>query len=111
MKILKVDGIGDKQRVRETNLVGALKASNQANPRSSGTTLVVGKKKSKLIGVLMFGRSDEGKQSRRESMKKGKDYTPFRSKDPHIRTDGIMNCLTGAISKDNLIVVTKRRRK
>ena len=61
----------------------------------------------KLVGVLMFGRSEEGKEVRKKSMKEGKDYTPFRAKNPHIRTDGIMNCLTGATNKDNLIIVKK----
>src|SRR6266699_5036730 len=62
-------------------------------------------KKYSLQGVLMYRRSEEGKKLRRESMRAGKDYTPFQAKQPYLRRDNIMNTLTGALTKDNLIVM------
>ena len=57
------------------------------------------------LGVLMFRRSEEGRRLRRESMRQGKDYTPFQAKEPYLRADGIMNTLTLALTKDNLLVL------
>ena len=53
----------------------------------------------------MFRRSEEGKRIRKENMKKGVDYTPFQAKQPYLLKTGIMNTLTGALTKDNLIVL------
>lgn len=57
-----------------------------------------------IFGCIKFGRTDEAKQIRKESIKNGKDYTPFQDK----KINGIdynkMNTLTTAISKDNLIM-------
>lgn len=64
-----------------------------------------------LLGVLMYRRSEDGKRVRRESMKKGKDYTPFQAKQPYLLRTGIMNCLTQALTKDNLIVLVSPKIK
>lgn len=54
----------------------------------------------------MFRRSEEGRRLRREMSKKlGKDYTPFQAKQPYLRRDGLMNTLTLALTKDNLVVM------
>ena len=81
-KGLKIGGYNEGQKVTEVKIAGALKASNQSNPRSGGSTFVCvsRRKKYELVGVLMFCRSEDGRKSRKESIKKGKDYTPFQSK-------------------------------
>lgn len=55
-------------------------------------------------GALKFGRSEEGKKQRKESMANGKDHTPFQSKQITGIDPDKMNTLTQAISKDDLIV-------
>ena len=57
-----------------------------------------------ILGALKFGRSDEAKQIRKENMKKGKDYTPFQSKEIVAVDYDKMNTLTSAINKDNLVI-------
>ena len=76
---------------------GAILPKNNSGQLSidSGTT---------LIGCIKFGRTDEGKALRKESMAKGKDYTPFQAK----QITGIdfekMNTITAATTKDNLVM-------
>jgi DNA (cytosine-5)-methyltransferase 1 len=57
-----------------------------------------------LFGFIKFGRTDEAKEMRKESMKNGKDYTSFQAK----KITGIdydkMNTLTTAINKDNMVM-------
>jgi hypothetical protein len=53
----------------------------------------------------MFRRSEEGRKIRKEMMKKGIDYTPFQAKEPVLLQTQTMNTLTGALTKDNLIVL------
>lgn len=57
-----------------------------------------------ILGALKFGRSDEAKLIRKENMKKGKDYTPFQSKEIVAVDYDKMNTLTSAINKDNLVI-------
>jgi len=57
-----------------------------------------------ISGSVKFGRSDEGKQQRRESMKKGVDHTPFQSKEIIGLDFDKMNTLTTASNKDNLVM-------
>ena len=42
----------------------------------TGTTNAI-----ELFGCIKFGRTDEAKEMRKESMKNGKDYTPFQAKE------------------------------
>ncbi len=76
---------------------GAILPKNNSGQLSidSGTT---------LIGCIKFGRTDEGKALRKESMAKGKDHTPFQAK----QITGIdfekMNTITAATTKDNLVM-------
>lgn len=110
MKILKVVGNIANKRVIEVKVAGAVKASNQGNPTSVGTTFIQVDKRSpeyELIGVLTFRRSEEGKKIRKASMKRGIDYTPFRAKQMFIRVDGKMNCLAGVPTRDNLVLLRK----
>ena len=53
---------------------------------------------------IKFGRTDEAKRIRRESMKQGTDYTPFAKKEIVDLDFEKMNTLTTAINKDNLVM-------
>jgi len=57
-----------------------------------------------LIGSIKFGRTDEAKAIRKESMAKGKDYTPFQAKQITGLDFEKMATLTTAINKDNLVM-------
>ena len=54
--------------------------------------------------ILAFRRTEEAKKIRKANMKKGKDYTPFSLNQPEIRNDNLANALTGALTKDSLLV-------
>jgi len=64
-----------------------------------------------LIGCVKFGRTDEAKAIRKESMQNGKDYTPFQAKEINAIDFDKMNTLTTAINKDNLLIVAQRGRQ
>lgn len=53
---------------------------------------------------IKFGRTDEAKGIRKQSMKNGKDYTPFQAKEIVDLDFEKMNTLTTATTKDNLIM-------
>jgi len=55
------------------------------------------------VMIAKIGRSEEGKQLRKESMANGKDYTPFQAKEINFQESDVMNCITTATTKDNLI--------
>lgn len=57
------------------------------------------------VKIAHVSRSDEGKKVRSESMKKGKDFTPFQAKKIEFKESDIMNTITCATTKDNLIMV------
>ena len=65
----------------------------------TGTTNAI-----ELVGHIKFGRTDEAKEMRKESMKNGKDYTPFQAKEITGIDYDKMNTLTTAINKDNLVM-------
>ena len=65
----------------------------------TGTTNAI-----ELVGCIKFGRTDEAKEMRKESMKNGKDYTPFQAKEITGIDYDKMNTLTTAINKDNLVM-------
>lgn len=52
---------------------------------------------------VKMGRTDEAKKIRRESMKNGKDYTPFQAKQINDIDYEKMNTITCATTKDNLL--------
>jgi DNA (cytosine-5)-methyltransferase 3A len=63
-----------------------------------------------LVGCIKFGRTDEAKKIRKESMKNGKDYTPFQAKEITSIDYDKMNTLTTTISKDNLLMQLKENK-
>jgi DNA (cytosine-5)-methyltransferase 3A len=64
-----------------------------------------------IVGCVKFGRTDEAKEIRKESMKNGKDYTPFQAKEITGIDFEKMNTLTTVGSKDNLVIVAERGRQ
>jgi DNA (cytosine-5)-methyltransferase 3A len=56
------------------------------------------------FGCIKFGRTYEAKEIRKESMKNGKDYTPYQSKEITNIDYEKMNTLTSVGSKDNLVI-------
>ena len=56
------------------------------------------------MACIKFGRTDEAKLIRKESMANGKDYTPFQAKEITGLDFEKMNTLTTAINKDNLVM-------
>jgi len=63
------------------------------------------------VGCVKFGRTDEAKEIRKESMRNGKDYTPFQAKEINAIDYEKMNTLTTATNKDNLLIVAQRGRQ
>lgn len=57
-----------------------------------------------LVGCIKFGRTDEAKAIRKESMAKGVDYTPHAKKEITGLDFDKMNTLTTASNKDNLVM-------
>lgn len=62
-----------------------------------------------LIGCVKFGRTDEAKEIRKESMRNGKDYTPFQAKEITGIDYEKMNTITTVGSKDNLVIHQRGR--
>lgn len=56
------------------------------------------------MGAIKYGRTDEAKEKRRQSMKKGKDFTPFAEKEINGLDYEKMHTLTCAVNKDNLLM-------
>jgi site-specific DNA-cytosine methylase len=63
-----------------------------------------------MVGAIKFGRTDEAKAIRKESIKNGKDFTPFQAKEISNIDYEKMGTLTTAINKDNLLIVAQRGR-
>jgi DNA (cytosine-5)-methyltransferase 3A len=57
-----------------------------------------------MLGAIKFGRTDKAKAIRKESMKNGKDYTPFQAKQISNIDYEKMGTLTTTINKDNLVL-------
>ncbi len=101
-----VSGKGYKsQQDRVYNVEGVM--GTLAANRGDNKTLIdaTGVAKDSYVAVRMV-RTDEAKQLRKENMKNGKDYTPFAMKQLEAREDEIMNTLTCASNKDNLVMTT-----
>jgi len=64
-------------------------------------------------GVLVgkVSRSEEGKKLRKESMKAGKDYTPFQAKQIQFENKDEINTITCATQKDNMLLQGFRIRR
>ena len=54
-------------------------------------------------GIIKFGRNEEGKAMRKESMKRGKDHTPFQAKEITKIDVEKSNTIT-SVQKDNLVL-------
>ena len=63
------------------------------------------------MGCIKMGRTDEAKKIRRESMKNGKDYTPFQAKQINSIDYDKMNTITCATTKDNILTDGYRFRR
>jgi len=57
------------------------------------------------VMIAHVSRSEEGKRLRKESMVNGKDFTPFQAKKISFKESDVMNCITTATTKDNLIKI------
>lgn len=71
----------------------------------TGTTNAI-----EIVGAVKFGRTDEAKEIRKESMKNGKDYTPFQAKEISGIDYEKMGTLTTAANKDNLVMLNDRQK-
>ena len=76
------------------------------DPEGKMPALCAGPKDNNILGgCVKFGRTEEAKQLRRESMKKGIDHTPFAKKEITGVDYEKMNTLTTVTNKDNLLLV------
>jgi site-specific DNA-cytosine methylase len=93
-----------KMGVDDTYIV-ASRGRNPENPgsRESGIELEQ-TLEPPISGCIKFGRTEEAKQIRKESIAKGKDYTPHAKKEISGIDFEKMNTLTTAVNKDNLIL-------
>lgn len=57
-----------------------------------------------IVGAIKFGRTDEAKAIRKESMENGKDFTPFQAKEISNIDYDKMGTLTTAPNKYNLVI-------
>ena len=58
------------------------------------------------VMIAHVSRSEEGKRLRREAMANGKkDFTPFQAKQISFKESDVMNCVTTATTKDNLVKI------
>jgi DNA (cytosine-5)-methyltransferase 1 len=57
------------------------------------------------VMIAHVSRSEEGKRLRKESMVNGKDFTPFQAKQISFKESDVMNCITTATTKDNLVKI------
>ena len=61
----------------------------------------------RTVKIAKVGRNEEGKKQRKEALAKGVDYTPFQAKEIKFEESDVMNCITTATTKDNLIQVSE----
>jgi len=79
-----------------------IKSGSTNNPKNGG----VGSCNSPKVMVAHVSRSEEGKRLRREAMANGKkDFTPFQAKQISFKESDVMNCVTTATTKDNLVKI------
>jgi site-specific DNA-cytosine methylase len=81
--------------------------------RADGKTYCLDTKQTNAIelrGVLKFGITEEAKEIRKESLKNGRDFTPFQAKEISDIDFEKSNCVT-SVQKDNLLIVAERGRQ
>ncbi len=61
--------------------------------------------------IAKVGRTDEAKKIIKQNMKKGKDHTPFQAKKIEFEESDIMNTITCATQKDNLLMIKSNTNK
>jgi len=64
-----------------------------------------------VIQIAHVSRTDEAKEIRKESMKNGKDFTPFQGKKLEWKESDVMNTVTCATQKDNLLNISNNIRR
>ena len=75
--------------------------------KGEGVKVMIGAMRGRTVKIAKIGRSEEGKKQRKESLAKGVDYTPFQAKEIKFEESDVMNCITTATTKDNLIKVSE----
>lgn len=78
--------------------------------RSGGRGSLTQKHNWDIVKIAKVSRTEESKKIRKESMSKGRDYSPFQGKQIEFVESDIMNTITCAVQKDNLIKTTGIRR-
>lgn len=63
------------------------------------------------VMIAHVSRTEEGKKARKKAMAKGKDHTPFQAKQIEFKEADVMNCVTTATTKDNLMKIGFRIRR
>jgi DNA (cytosine-5)-methyltransferase 1 len=87
-------------------LVKTLQGGDTLNTiRSGGRGSLTAKHNWDVVQIAHVSRTDEAKEIRKKSMKQGVDYTPFQGKKLEFKNANVMNKITCATQKDNLIKV------
>jgi len=94
-RLLNIGNGGFKSNIKQGNEKGACVFASQ-HKLARGMVMI-------QMGCVKMGRTDEAKKIRRESMKKGKDYTPFQAKQINNIDFEKMNTITCATTKDNIL--------
>jgi len=97
----------DKQIMEFEEKLGNFDMGNRAYDESGISPTLLGAKKDYNIIVkpMRWVRSEKGKKLRKESMDKGKDYTPFSDGSRELIESDEKNvgCITNAVNKDCLV--------
>lgn len=94
-RLLNIDNDGFKSYIKNGNDKAACVFASQ-HKLARGMDMI-------KMGCVKIGRTDEAKKLRRESMKNGKDYTPFQAKQINSIDYDKMNTITYATTKDNIL--------
>lgn len=64
-----------------------------------------------VVEPVRWRRTEKGKKARRESQRKGRDYTPFNEGHRELAPSkkGVVGCITNALNKDALILADRTR--
>lgn len=76
----------------------------------SNSNTLTGVVKDNYVKVAHVSRTDDAKNQRKESIKQGRDHTPFQNKQVEFVESDVMNTITCAATKDNLIETSGIRR-
>lgn len=102
-RLLNIDNDGFKSNIKNGNDKAACVFASQ-HKLARGMDMI-------KMGCVKMGRTDEAKKIRRESMKNGKDYTPFQAKQINNIDYEKMNTITCATTKDNILTDGSRFRR